>query len=148
MTSTIPQMGAQAADPLALASTRGVPFQRIAGTAGLLAFAIGVMQMVAVGGTPGLGASAADVVGYYATNGDAHRFGVVAAALLGIPIALYMIGIHRTLSAADRATGSSWSTLFLFGAIMMSVTAGLAEASSLFSPSVEVPASTPIPFER
>lgn len=105
----------------------GQPFQRLAGLAGLSVIAVGVTQMVVVGNTPVLGASAKEVAAFFAANGSANRIGVVLSAGLGIPIAIYMVGIHRTISAADRVADSSWSTLFLFGAIMMSVTAGLAE---------------------
>ncbi len=120
---------AHAADPGVPARARRLPFQKIAGIAGLLAIAVGMTQMVFVGDTPGLGASATEVAGYFAANGTAHRIGVVLPALLGIPIALYMVGVHRTLAAADRTLQTSWSTLFLYGALMMSATAGAAEGA-------------------
>jgi hypothetical protein len=102
--------------------------QHIAGIVGLLAIAAGVIQMVIVGSTFVLGASASEVVAFYAANGSANKIGVVISALVGIPLAICMVGIHRTVSAADRAFDASWSTLFLFGIIMMSVTAGFADA--------------------
>lgn len=99
-----------------------IDFRRIAGVAGLVAIAVGVTQTVVVGDIPAVGDSAERVAAYYATDRGAHSFGVVAAALLGIPIALFLVGVHRTL----RST--AWATAFLYGAVMMSVTAGAAEA--------------------
>ena len=82
-----------------------------------MAIAVGLTQVVLVGNPPVLGASAAEVSGYFATNGTAHRMGVVIAALLAVPIAIYMVGVHRTLAAVDRTVNTSWSTLFLYGAL-------------------------------
>lgn len=114
--------------PISTPATRQpVPFGRIAGVAGLLAVAAGVAQTVAVGSTPGLDKSAAEVVAYFADNGTAHKAGVVISALLAIPLVLFFTGVYRTLAAADREHDSSWATTFLFGAIMMSATAGLSE---------------------
>jgi hypothetical protein len=109
------------------ASRHVAGFHRIAGFAGLVAIAVGVTQALIVGSTPGLGDSASEVAAFYATNLDAHRVGVVATALLGIPLAVFMVGVHRTLAIADRTRDTSWATVFLYGAIMMSVTAGLTE---------------------
>lgn len=102
-------------------------FQQIAGIAGLLTIVVGITQLVAVGNTPGLGDSAAKVAAYFADNSAAHRYGVAVSALLGIPIAIFFIGVYRTLADADRAHDASWATLFLYGTIMMSATAGLGE---------------------
>lgn len=92
--------------------TSGLPFQRLAGLAGLSVIAVGVTQMVVVGNTHVLGASAKEVAAFFAANGSANRIGVVLSAVLGVPIAIYMVGIHRTISAAGRVADSSWSTVF------------------------------------
>jgi hypothetical protein len=118
-----------------LASTRaGTPalpgrlrFSRIAGVAGLFAVIVGFAQVAFVGDTPGLGDSAAEVTAYFARDGSGHKIGVVISALLAIPIALFFVGVYRLLIAAERTHESGWAPLFLFGAIMMSATAGLSE---------------------
>ena len=38
-----------------------------------------------------------------------------------------MIGVYRTLAAADRTRNGPWAMVFLDGAVMMSATAGLQE---------------------
>ena len=38
-----------------------------------------------------------------------------------------MIGVYRTLAAADRTGNRSWPMVFLYGAVMMSAMAGLPE---------------------
>jgi len=114
-------------DPQADSLARGVPFQRIAGIAGLLTLALGICQLVAVGIAPGLSASATEVADYFGTNGTAHSIAVVLAALIGIPMVVFLVGIYRTLAASDREMNTSWSTVFLYGAVMMSATAGARE---------------------
>jgi hypothetical protein len=106
---------------------RGVPFQRIAGVAGLLTLALGICQLVAVGNAPGLGASASEVADYFGADRTAHSIGVVLAAVIAIPMVVFLVGVHRTLAAADRTMNTSWSTIFLYGAVMMSATAGARE---------------------
>ncbi|MEO5841027.1 MAG: hypothetical protein ABIQ73_21800 [Acidimicrobiales bacterium] len=102
-------------------------FERIAGIAGVFTVAAGVAQLLIAGVQPGLGASADTVVAFFAKDVDAHKIGVVMSAVLGIPISVFFVGVHRTLTAADRARESSWATLFLVGAIMLSATAGMSE---------------------
>jgi hypothetical protein len=51
-------------------------------------------------------------------------------ALLSVLLAVYMIGVYRTLAAADRARNGPWPMVFLYGAVMMSATAGLQETLS------------------
>lgn len=110
-------------------STRAqtVPFQRIAGAAGLLTVAVGVVQLLVVGNTPGIDDSAHQVAAYFATDSAAHRFGVAIAALLAIPITVFFVGVYRTLARGDRLHDGSWATLFLYGAVMLSATEGVSE---------------------
>src|SRR6185369_3431037 len=91
--------------------SRPVRFSRFAGIAGLLAVAVGVVQAVSLGTTPGLDDSAASVTAYFADNSSGHKVGVVIAALLAIPLALFFVGVYRTLVAADRTRGSVWAPL-------------------------------------
>lgn len=84
--------------------------------------------MIAAGSESGLGASSPKVAAYFAADGSAHRLYVVLAALVAVPLAVFMVGVHRTLTAADRVCDTSWATLFLYGAAMMSATAGMAES--------------------
>ena len=102
-------------------------FERIAGIAGLVSIAAGVAQMLIAGEQPGLGASADAVASFFASDVDAHKIGVVIAALLALPLSVFLVGVYRTFAAADRARDTSWATLFLLGAIMMSATAGMSE---------------------
>lgn len=103
-------------------------FRRIAGIAGVTAVAVGLITMPLMGSAPGLGASAEEVSAYFASNGDLHRATVVIGALLGIPIVLFFAGVHRALAAGRGRPAEGWATVFLYGAIMMSATAGLREA--------------------
>lgn len=105
-----------------------VRFSRLAGVAGLLAVAFGLVRLGIVGTTPGLDDSAAKTAAYFAEDGSGHKIGVVISALLAIPIVLFFVGVYRRLVAADRIRGSVWGALFLSGTIMMSATAGLSEA--------------------
>jgi hypothetical protein len=47
----------------------------------------------------------------------------------GVPAVreVHMIGVYRTLAAADRTGNRSWPMVFLYGAVMMSAKAGLQE---------------------
>lgn len=103
-------------------------FRRLAGIAGVTAVAVGLITMPLMGSAPGLGASPEEVSGYFASNGDLHRATVVIGALLGIPIVLFFAGVHRALAAGPGRPATGWATVFLYGAIMMSATAGLREA--------------------
>jgi hypothetical protein len=47
--------------------------------------------------------------------------------VLSVLLAVYMIGVYRTLAAADRTRNGPWPMVFLCGAMMMSATAGLQE---------------------
>jgi len=47
--------------------------------------------------------------------------------LIAVPLTVYMIGVYRTLAAADRAGNGPWLMVFLYGAVMMSAMAGLQE---------------------
>lgn len=97
--------------------------RRLAGTAGIVTVAVGAVTFPLTGSVPVLGDSATDVAAYFAANGGAHEAAVVIAALLAIPIALFMVGVYRAL-----ADSPFWAAAFLYGAVMMSATAGLREA--------------------
>jgi hypothetical protein len=43
--------------------------------------------------------------------------------VLSVLIAVHMIGVDRTLAAADRTRNEPWPMVFLYGAVMMSATA-------------------------
>jgi hypothetical protein len=47
--------------------------------------------------------------------------------LIAVPLTVYMIGVYRTLAAADRAGNGPWPMVFLYDAVMMSAMAGLQE---------------------
>jgi hypothetical protein len=81
-----------------------------------------------LGSVPVLGDSEADVAAYFAHDTSPHRIAVVFAALLSIPIAIFLTGVHRSLASAQGRSVTGWTTVFLYGAIMMSATAGLREA--------------------
>ncbi|MGI8825949.1 MAG: hypothetical protein ACR2JC_09940 [Chloroflexota bacterium] len=122
-TSQTPAAGRQPSTP-----STSTTFQRAAGIAGLLTVATGVAAQIGAGSQPGLGASSAKVATYFAANSSAHKAYVVLAALIALPIAVYMVGVYQTLATADRSRNTSWSTLFLYGAVMLSATAGFAES--------------------
>ena len=42
--------------------------------------------------------------------------------LIAVPLTVYMIGVYRTLAAADRAGNGPWPMMFLYGAVMMVAT--------------------------
>ncbi len=65
---------------------------------------------------------------YFAHDASPHRIAVVFAALLSIPISIFFVGVHRSLASAQGRSVTGWTTAFLYGAIMMSATAGLKEA--------------------
>jgi hypothetical protein len=47
--------------------------------------------------------------------------------LIAMPLTVYMLGVYRTLAAADRAGNGPWPMVFRYGAVMMSATTGLQE---------------------
>ena len=102
-------------------------FRRLAAISGFVAVAVGTVTGVLTGVVPVLGDSTADVVGYYTNNIGSHRLVVVLGALLAIPIAVVLVGVYRSLAIADIPHRSGWATVFLFGAIMSSASAGLRE---------------------
>lgn len=104
-----------------------VSFSRIAGVAGLSSVVIGGSQAAVVGEIPGLGASAAEVADFFAGDSTALKVGVVVPALLAIPLAIFLIGVYRTLAIGDRENDSYWAPLFLYGSVMMSASAGISE---------------------
>jgi len=103
-------------------------FRRVAAIAGITAVTVGLVTMPLMGSAPGLGASAEDISAYFADNGGLHRLTVVISALLAIPIVLFFAGVHRAVAAGPGRSAAGWATVFLYGAIMMSATAGLREA--------------------
>ena len=105
----------------------GVSFPRLAGIAGLSAVVAGIVQGVIVGEIPGLGASTDEVVEFFAGDSTALKIGVAVPALLAIPIAMFFIGVYRTLAIGDRGKDSYWAPLFLMASIMMSAQAGIME---------------------
>ena len=102
-------------------------FSRLAGIAGLSSVVVGGAQASVVGEIPGLGASTAEVVDFFAGDSTALKIGVVVPALLAIPIAVFMIGVYRTLAVGDRENDSYFAPLFLYGSLMMSASAGISE---------------------
>ena len=102
-------------------------FRRLAAISGFVTVAVGVVTGVLQGIVPVLGDSATEVAAYYANSIGAHRLAVVIAALLAIPITIILVGVYRSLSTADVPQRSAWATVFLYGAIMSSATAGLRE---------------------
>ena len=105
-------------------------FQRAAGIAGLVAVAGGLAAALAGGSVPGLGTSPAKIAAYFAANSSAHKTDVVLSVLIAVPVTMYMIGVYRTLAAADRTRNGPWPMMFLYGAVMMSATADLQETST------------------
>lgn len=116
-------------------------FRRVAAVAGIAAVAVGMVTIPLMGSAPVLGDSAEDIGSYFADNADLHRPAVVIAALLAIPIVLFFAGVHRALVVSSGRSASAWATVFLYGAIMMSATAGLKEA--LFAVAVRYAATDP-----
>jgi hypothetical protein len=104
-----------------------ISFPKMAGIAGLFSVAAGMAATVVAGEPPGLGASAGELASFFARSGGTHKVGVIVPALLAIPLTLFLVGVYRTLAAADRRAGSCWAIVYLYGAIMMSATAGLGE---------------------
>jgi hypothetical protein len=96
--------------------------RRLAGTAGIVTVAVGSVSFGLMGSVPVLGDSATDVATYFTANGGPHQAAVVIAALLAIPILLFMVGVYRAL-----ADSPFWAAAFLYGAVMMSATAGIRE---------------------
>jgi hypothetical protein len=118
-------------------------FRRVAAMAGIGAVVVGMTTIPLMGSAPRLGDSA-DVIGaYFAGNADPHRLAVVAAALLAIPIAIFMAGVYRSLVAGSGRSSTGWAAVFLYGAIMMSATAGMREA--LYALGVRYAATSPDP---
>lgn len=121
-------MTTTAATPVAATSAGGgISVPRIAGIAGLSAFVVGMAQGFIVGEIPGVGASTEEVVDFFAGDSTALKIGVVVPALLAIPIALFFMGVYRTLKIGDRANDTYWAPLFLLAAAMMSAQAGISE---------------------
>ena len=96
-------------------------------SAASLPWSSGFVGIFLAGTIPTLGDSAADIAAYYSKDGDVHRIYVVISVLLAVPIALFLVGVYQSLQTADRDRRSPWPTLFLFGAIMSSATAGMSE---------------------
>ena len=105
----------------------GVSLPRLAGVAGLSSVVIGIAQGTYVGEFPGLGASTEEVVEFFTGDSTALKVGVVVPALLAIPLAVFFVGVYRTLKIGDREHDSYWAPLFLIGSIMMSAQAGISE---------------------
>lgn len=118
-------------------------FRRVAAVAGISAVAVGMITIPLMGSAPGLGDSAEDIGAYFAGSADPHRLAVVIAALLAIPMVLFFAGVHRALAVSPGRSASSWATVFLYSAIMMSATAGLKEA--LYALAVRYAATDPDP---
>jgi hypothetical protein len=116
-------------------------FRRVPAVAGIVAVAVGMVTIPLMGSAPVLGDSAEDIGAYFADNADLHRPAVVIAALLAIPIVLFFAGVHRALVVSSGRSASAWATVFLYGAIMMSATAGLKEA--LYAAAVRYAATDP-----
>jgi hypothetical protein len=116
-------------------------FRRVAAIAGIAAVVAGMVTIPLMGSAPALGDSAEDIGAYFAGNADLHRPAVVIAALLAIPIVLFFAGVHRALVVSSGRSASAWATVFLYGAIMMSATAGLKEA--LYAVAVRYAATDP-----
>jgi hypothetical protein len=108
-------------------------FRRVAAVAGIAAVAVGMVTIPLMGSAPVLGDSAEDIGAYFADNPDLHRPAVVIGALLAIPMVLFFAGVHRALVVSSGRSASAWATVFLYGAIMMSATAGLKEALYAFA---------------
>lgn len=118
-------------------------FRRLAAVAGLTAVVVGMTTFPLMGSVPKLGEST-DVIGaYFAGDADPHRIAVVVGALLAIPIAVFMAGIYRSLAVGTGRSAAGWAAVFLYGAIMMSATAGMREA--LYALGVRYAATSPDP---
>src|SRR5688572_4860701 len=115
------------AAPTTVTLTGAGGFRRVAGIAGIVSVAVGATTFPMMGTVPTRGSSAADVAAYYGSNSGAHRTAVVVTALLAIPIAVFFVGVHRAISSASNALSAVLGTIFLYGAIMMSATAGVRE---------------------
>jgi hypothetical protein len=118
-------------------------FRRIAGIAGVTAIGVGLITMPLMGSAPGLGASPEEIAAYFTSSVGPHRLNVVIGALLAIPLVLFFAGVHRALASAPGRSGAGWATVFLYGAIMMSATAGLREV--LYALAVRSAAREPNP---
>ena len=103
-------------------------FAKLAAGAGFLTFVVGMAMTPLTGTPPGLGDAPADVVAYFTSDIGAHQAVVVLSAFLGLPLALLFAGVYRALARSSVPAASGWSGLFLFGAVMMSATAGVQEA--------------------
>ncbi len=131
-------------DPSATnAATEPDGFRRIAAIAGIITCLAGLASFALLGSVPVLGDSQADVAAYFAHDASPHRMAVVFAALLGIPIAIFLTGVHRSLASAQGRSVTGWTTVFLYGVIMMSATVGLKEA--LYAIAVHYADSQPDP---
>ncbi|MGH3221526.1 MAG: hypothetical protein ACRDPY_23000 [Streptosporangiaceae bacterium] len=98
--SAVPITSPTQADRLEPAATG--TFRRAAGIAGLVAIAAGLAALLAGGSVPGLGTSPAKLAAYFAANSSAHKVDVVLSVLIAVPLTVYVIGVYRTLAAADR----------------------------------------------
>ena len=47
--------------------------------------------------------------------------------MVAVPLTVYVIGVYRTLAAADRTGNGPWPMMFLYGAVMIAATVGLQE---------------------
>lgn len=103
-------------------------FAKLAAAAGFVTFVLGLAMAPLSGTAPGLGDAPADVVAYFTSDVGNHQATVVLSAFLGLPIALVFAGVYRALARSSVPAASGWSGLFLFGAVMMSATAGVQEA--------------------
>ncbi len=99
-------------------------FQRAAGIFALLTGAVILPVEFAGGSQPSLGASPAKVAAYFAAHTAVHKAWVILVVAAALPVALYMTAVYQTLS---RAGDTPWRTMFLYGAVMMSATAGMNE---------------------
>ena len=102
-------------------------FRRVAAISGIVTVIFGLFTGVMAGTVPVLGSSAGDLAAYYAANTGPHRLAVVISALLALPITIFLVGVYRSLATEDDSPRPAWATVFLYGAIMASATAGLRE---------------------
>jgi hypothetical protein len=93
----------------------------------LVAIAADLAALLAGGSVPGLGTAPAKLAAYLAANSSAHKVDVVVSVLIAVPLTVYMIGVDRTLAAADHTGNGPWPMMFLYGAVMMAATVGLQE---------------------
>jgi hypothetical protein len=102
-------------------------FNRIAGYAGIVFIVLMVINVVLSGSSPMPGDSITELRDYVSGDIGMHKAGLFASILVLPPAALVFAAVIAKVRISDAANGESWSTVALFGAVLIGASAGIGD---------------------